>query len=46
MYDENCPEEDPEKLNEKQTEERNETSKAKLQGINVVTKIENIGDSQ
>lgn len=44
MYDENCPEEDPGKLNKEYVEDRNETRKAKLQGRRVVTKRESIGD--
>lgn len=43
MYGENCPEEEPEKLNKEQSEERDETRKTKLEGRNVVTKIKNFG---
>lgn len=43
MCGENYSEEDPGRLNKEQNEERDKTRKAKLQGRNVATKIENVG---
>lgn len=44
MHGENCPEEDPGRLNKELNEERDETRKAESQEGIVVTKIESIDD--